>query len=98
MRKQLSTLAVIFALILAAPSSFAATKDGGICKKQGAIQLVGGKSYTCVKQGKKLIWVVKERVSLPTPMKKSQAITQKRWTMAISQDVPTALQRLHPWA
>ena len=75
MRKQLSILGVIFALILAAPSSFAATKAGGICKKQGANQLVGGKSFICVKQGKKLVWVMKEKVSLPTPMKKSQAIS-----------------------
>lgn len=75
MRKQLSILGVIFALILGAPNSFAATKAGGICKKQGANQLVGGKSFTCIKQGKKLVWVAKEKVNVPVPAKKSQVIS-----------------------
>ena len=34
----------------------AAVKAGGSCKKFGQVSIVGGKQYTCVKKGKKLVW------------------------------------------
>jgi hypothetical protein len=75
MRKRLSILGIIFAMILIAPSSASASKAGEMCKKQGAKRLIDGKRYTCVKQGKKLIWVMKGKVTSPTPTKKSQTIS-----------------------
>ena len=43
-------------LVLVAPVSHAAVKAGSACTKQGAKQISGGKSFTCIKQGKKLVW------------------------------------------
>jgi len=34
----------------------AAVKAGGVCKKAGITSIASGKSYTCIKSGKKLVW------------------------------------------
>lgn len=43
--------------------SFAATKAGGSCKTLKQISVSGGKLYTCVKSGKKLVWNKGEVIS-----------------------------------
>ena len=50
---------VLFAVLvsIALPTSaFAAVKAGGACTKAGQSANAGGKSFTCVKSGKKLVW------------------------------------------
>ena len=72
---RLLVFAVLLPLVLVAPVSNAAVKAGSACTKQGVKQISGGKSFTCVKQGKKLVWnkgvAVKKPaapvVALPTP-------------------------------
>ena len=64
---------VLFALISEAPT-FAATpvKAGSVCSKQGKKTVYQGKSYTCIKSGKKLVWskgvLVTKPISPPTPV------------------------------
>ena len=59
MKMRLLVLIALLPLVLVAPVSNAAVKAGSACTKQGVKQISAGKSFTCVKQGKKLIWVVK---------------------------------------
>jgi hypothetical protein len=49
-------LAFALASTLIATPSFAAVKAGDKCTKAGATSIAGGKKYTCVKSGKKLVW------------------------------------------
>ena len=86
---RLLVFAVLLPLVLAAPVSSAAVKAGSACTNQGVNQISGGKSFTCVKQGKKLVWkkgvAVKKPaapvVALPTPSPipsaTSEAVTEK---------------------
>ena len=53
---RLLVFVALLPLVLVAPVSNAAVKAGSACTKQGVKQISGGKSFTCVKQGKKLVW------------------------------------------
>jgi hypothetical protein len=55
MRKALAALTVLVLAISPLQAS-AAVKAGALCSKVGANSIVGGKKYTCVKSGKKLVW------------------------------------------
>jgi hypothetical protein len=51
-------------------SAIAAPKSGASCSKAGAISIVSGKKFTCIKVGKKLIWdkgVLQKITNKPTP-------------------------------
>jgi len=51
-------------------SAIAAPKAGASCSKAGAISIVSGKKFTCIKVGKKLVWdkgVLQKPISKPTP-------------------------------
>ena len=56
-RKLVSTVTAL-SLIALYPqiSASAATKAGGMCSKSGLTSVVSGKTYTCIKSGKKLVW------------------------------------------
>ena len=43
-------------MVLVTSNSYAAVKAGSACSKAGSKSVSGGKSYTCVKSGKKLVW------------------------------------------
>lgn len=45
----------------------AAVKAGATCSKAGAIATLGGKKFTCIKSGKKLIWNRGVAIIKPTP-------------------------------
>ncbi len=49
-------LTIALALMILTPNAFAATKSGSSCTKAGIKKISAGKSYTCIKQGKKLVW------------------------------------------
>ncbi len=49
-------LALLLCLSLLAAPSFAAVKAGTKCTKVGATSVSGGKKFTCVKSGSKLVW------------------------------------------
>ena len=56
MKLRLIVFVALLPLVLVAPVSNAAVKAGSACTKQGLKQISGAKSFTCVKQGKKLVW------------------------------------------
>jgi hypothetical protein len=57
MRRQVGIgLAVILLLSLATPLNAATPKPGSTCSKSGITKNASGKKFTCVKQGKRLIW------------------------------------------
>jgi hypothetical protein len=56
MKKSVRVSAVLISLFLIQPPAIASVKAGSTCTKQGVKQISGGKSFTCVKQGKKLVW------------------------------------------
>jgi len=61
---------LLLSLMLPLSPSFAATQ-GASCVKAGATQATGGKKFTCVKSGKKLVWskgvTVVKPIPTPTP-------------------------------
>ncbi|MCX6451480.1 MAG: hypothetical protein NT174_00110 [Actinobacteria bacterium] len=66
MRKALLSLFVfLLCFSLPAPGFATPPKAGSSCTKLGATQNSGGKKFTCVKSGKKLIW--NKGVLIPTP-------------------------------
>ncbi len=51
----------------------AATKPGSVCTKAGVTSVVLGKKYTCIKNGKKLIWNKGVPVAAPKPTPSAQS-------------------------
>ena len=49
-------IAIVLTISFSTPTSYAAIKSGANCPKVGINKIYAGKSYTCVKKGKKLIW------------------------------------------
>lgn len=59
MRKAISgtlSLSLFLSIISSSLVAQAAVKSGSVCTKSGATSVVGGKKFTCVKSGKKLLW------------------------------------------
>jgi hypothetical protein len=58
MNKKLITFLSILSLLLSTPliPANAAVKAGGACSKAGITSVASGKTYTCIKSGKKLAW------------------------------------------
>ena len=53
-----SGIAVALVISLLLPlNSEAAVKAGSTCKKAGQTTTYAGKKYTCIKSGKKLVWI-----------------------------------------
>ena len=67
MRKHLIALLVITPLLLSSQISIshAAAKAGAKCSKVGAKSVVGAKTFTCIKSGKKLAWDQGVKVAQP---------------------------------
>ena len=59
------SLVVVVVLSASMPQSYSAVKSGDSCKKVGLTATSGGKKYTCIKSGKKLVW--NKGVALPKP-------------------------------
>ena len=65
----LFALLTFIALILQTQPSMSATKAGAKCTKVGIKSVVGNKTFTCTKSGKKLVWnkgVTTKPIALPT--------------------------------
>jgi hypothetical protein len=72
MTKRIFLITLIFALFVPVQmtSSFSATKAGAKCTKVGIKSVVGNKTFTCIKSGKKLVWnkgVAIKPTPAPTP-------------------------------
>ncbi|MFM1797056.1 MAG: hypothetical protein RL733_837, partial [Actinomycetota bacterium] len=70
MRKHVRLVALIIPMVLVASNSYAAVKAGATCSKAGIKSVSAGKTYTCVKSGKKLVWNkgVAVPVAKPSPV------------------------------
>lgn len=64
MKKLLSAFLIAF-VTLSSPTAYGAVKAGSSCAKLGVSAVAGGKKYTCIKSGKKLVW--NKGVALPKP-------------------------------
>lgn len=54
--RKVIALALITSLLIPLSPATAAVKAGAVCKKAGIKSVVAGKTFTCVKSGKKLVW------------------------------------------
>ena len=61
-------LVVALVLTLATPLHAAAPKAGAKCVKKSATATSGGKLFTCIQSGKKLVWNKGVAVKKPTPV------------------------------
>jgi len=68
LNKRLIAFLPILSLFLSLPliPINAAAKAGGTCSKAGITSVVSGKTYTCIKSGKKLVWDKGVAVAKPT--------------------------------
>jgi hypothetical protein len=109
MKKILPTL-LAFLLVASMNPAQAAVKAGAKCTKAGATASVGGKKYTCIKSGKKLVWnkgtTIKKVVSFdqgvcpPASGADKTAITQARANtlISMSEDQGQQCSELLGWA
>jgi hypothetical protein len=76
MVKKLITLITLASLSLSLPliPANAAVKAGGACKKVGVTSVAVGKTYKCIKTGKKLVWQLNSKNSAATQSNKPVAI------------------------
>lgn len=65
--RSLLAFSLMAGLLVSAPA-FGAIKAGAACKQAGKKATYAGKSYTCVKSGKKLIWNKGVALKKPTPV------------------------------
>ena len=99
MRKHLRVVALLIPMVLFASNSYAAVKAGSACTKVGAKSISAGKSYTCIKSGKKLVWDkgVLVPVAKPAPSAKpsaSSAATAEP-VVTVPLEVPTSFENLY---
>jgi hypothetical protein len=68
MRKTKATLATLLCLFIATPlmPAEAAVKAGAACSKAGVKSVASGKTYTCIKSGKKFVWDKGVAITKPT--------------------------------
>ena len=109
MKKILPTL-LAFLLVASMNPAHAVVKAGAKCTKAGATASVGGKRFTCVKSGKKLVWnkwtTIKKVVSFdqgvcpPASGADKTAITQARANalISMSEDQGQQCSELLGWA
>ena len=75
MRKHLRLVALIIPMVLVASNSYAAVKAGSACSKAGIKSVSAGKTYTCVKSGKKLTWDKGVLIPAATPVTQAASPT-----------------------
>ena len=109
MKKILPTL-LAFLLVASMNPAQAVVKAGAKCTKAGATASVGGKKYTCIKSGKKLVWnkgtTIKKVASFdqgvcpPASIADKTAITQARANtlISMSEDQGQQCSELLGWA
>lgn len=102
-KRSIRLFALLLPMFLVASNSYAAAKAGSPCSKAKLISISGGKVYTCVKSGKKLVWnkgeVISQTLSYdtaPTDKNPSPSPTQAPWdaAAAVSAKSPTSFDDL----
>ena len=101
MRKRLRLIALVIPMVLVASNSYAAAKAGSPCSKAKLISISGGKVYTCIKSGKKLVWnkgeVISKTLSYDTaPSEKNPAPTPSASPIPSVSDAAVAVNAKAP--
>ena len=109
MKRFLSALVVLFLISSISPAQ-AVVKAGAKCTKVGVTASVGGKKFTCIKSGKKLVWNkgttikkvadVKPGICPPASSADQKEITQSRANalVSMSEDQGQQCSELLGWA
>ena len=109
MKRFLSAFIVLFLISSISPAQ-AVVKAGAKCTKVGVTASVGGKKFTCIKSGKKLVWNkgttikkvadVKQGMCPPATDADKTAITQSRANalVSMSEDQGQQCSELLGWA
>ena len=109
MKRFLSAFIVLFLISSISPAQ-AVVKAGAKCTKAGVTASVGGKKFTCIKSGKKLVWSkgttikkvadVKQGICPPASDADKTAITQSRANalVSMSEDQGQQCSELLGWA
>ena len=109
MKRFLSAFIVLFLISSISPAQ-AVVKAGAKCTKAGVTASVGGKKFTCIKSGKKLVWNkgttikkvadVKQGMCPPATDADKTAITQSRANalVSMSEDQGQQCSELLGWA
>ena len=109
MKRFLSAFIVLF-LISSISPAHAVVKAGAKCTKAGVTASVGGKKFTCIKSGKKLVWNkgttikkvadVKQGICPPASPADQKEITQSRANalVSMSEDQGQQCSELVGWA
>ena len=109
MKRFLSAFIVLFLISSISPAQ-AVVKAGAKCTKVGVTASVGGKKFTCIKSGKKLVWNkgttikkvadVKQGMCPPASDADKTAITQSRANalVSMSEDQGQQCSELLGWA
>ena len=92
MNKPVRFTCILLSLLLISSNSYAATKAGAACSKLGSKSISGGKSYTCVKSGKKLVWDKGVVVPVAKPVPSASASTSAAATPLKSTFTPWAIK------
>ncbi len=90
MRKHLRLVALIIPMVLVASNSYAAVKAGSSCSKAGIKSVSAGKTYTCVKSGKKLVWNKGVAIPVAKPAAVSPQVTPSPSPSATPAPIKTA--------
>jgi hypothetical protein len=77
MKTKIRLIAVLISMVLVAPNSYAAVKAGSACSKAGIKSVSAGKTYTCVKSGKKLVWSKGVAIPVAKPAPTASAAPDK---------------------
>ncbi len=93
MRKHLRLVALIIPMVLVASNSYAAVKAGSSCSKAGIKSVSAGKTYTCVKSGKKLVW--DKGVLIPVAKPAAGTSANPEPTAFIPPAMPTSFENLY---
>ena len=109
MKRFLSAFIVLFLISSISPAQ-AVVKAGAKCTKAGVTASVGGKKFTCIKSGKKLVWNkgttikkvadVKQGICPPASPADQKEITQSRANalVSMSEDQGQQCSELLGWA
>ena len=89
-KKRIIIFFSIFTLCLPLTPVSAAVKAGATCKTAGSTSVTAGKTYTCIKSGKKLIWNKGLATKIGTPI-----ITAKPTPSETLWAIPTSFEDLY---
>jgi M6 family metalloprotease-like protein len=90
MKKYLRLVVLLVPMVLVASNSYAAVMAGSSCSKVGIKSVAAGKTYTCVKSGKRLVWDKGVLIPVAAPSSSSsQSPSATPTTIAASVADPT---------